>query len=47
VTVTANASAGGPPLVLHVDAPLLLVVCAAYAAGAAALVWAVTRRAPR
>jgi hypothetical protein len=30
-----------------VDAPLLLVVCAAYAAGAAALVWAVTRRAPR
>jgi hypothetical protein len=47
VTVTANASAGGPPLALHVDAPLLLVVCAAYAAGAAALVWAVTRRAPR
>ncbi len=47
VTVTANASAGGPPLVLHLDAPLLLAVCAAYAAGAAALVWGVTRRAAR
>jgi hypothetical protein len=47
VTVTANASAGGPPLLLHLDAPLLLAVCIAYAAGAAALVWGVTRRAAR
>jgi hypothetical protein len=47
VTVTANASVGGPPLVLHLDAPLLLTVCVVYATGAAALVWGVTRRAAR
>jgi hypothetical protein len=47
VTVTATASSGGPPLVLRLDALALFSVCAAYALGAAVLVWSVTRRAPR
>jgi ABC-type lipoprotein release transport system permease subunit len=47
VTVTATASSGGPPLLLHLDVLALLAVCAAYALGAAALVWGVTRGAPR
>jgi ABC-type antimicrobial peptide transport system permease subunit len=47
VTVTATASSGGPPLLLHLDALALFAVCAAYALGAAAVVWSVTRGAPR
>jgi hypothetical protein len=47
VTVTANAAAGEPPLALHVDFPVLVAVCAAYAAGAAALIWGTTRRVAR
>ena len=43
VTVTANAAAGEPPLVLHLDFLNLLAVCGAYAAGAAALIWGATR----
>jgi hypothetical protein len=43
VTVTANAAAGEPPLVLHLDLLTLLAVCGAYAAGAAALIWGATR----
>jgi hypothetical protein len=47
VTVTATAADGGPPLVLHLDARLLLVACAGYAAAALVLVWAATRRVAR
>ncbi len=47
VTVTANAAEGEPPLVLHLDLPVLLAICAAYAAGAAALIWGATRRVAR
>jgi hypothetical protein len=47
VTVTATAAAGGPPLVLRLDARLLLVACAGYAAVAFLLVWAATRRVAR
>jgi hypothetical protein len=43
VTVTANAGGGEPPLALHVDLPVLVAICAAYAAGAAALIWGATR----
>jgi hypothetical protein len=43
VTVTANAAEGEPPLVLHLDLPVVLAVCGAYAAGAAALIWGATR----
>jgi hypothetical protein len=47
VTVTANADAGEPPLVLDLDLPMLLAICAAYAAGATALIWGATRRVAR
>jgi ABC-type antimicrobial peptide transport system permease subunit len=47
VTVTATAAAGGPPLVLRLDARLLLVACAGYAAAAFLLVWAATRSVAR
>jgi hypothetical protein len=47
VTVTANAAAGEPPLALHADFPVLVAVCAAYAAGAAGLIWGTTRRVAR
>jgi hypothetical protein len=47
VTVTATAADGGPPLVLHLDARLLLVACAGYVAAALVLVWAATRRVAR
>ena len=47
VTVTATTSSGGPPLLLHLDALALFAVCACYALGAAAVVWSVTRGAPR
>jgi hypothetical protein len=43
VTVTANAAGVDPPLVLHLDAPVLAAACAAYAGIAAVLVWAATR----
>jgi hypothetical protein len=47
VTVTANAERAEPPLVLRLDGPLLVAVCAGYAALAALLVWASTRRVAR
>jgi hypothetical protein len=47
VTVTATAAGAEPPLTLHLDAPLVAAVCAAYAAVAALLVWAATGRAAR
>jgi ABC-type antimicrobial peptide transport system permease subunit len=43
----ANAAVGGPPLLLHLDARLLLLACAGYAAAALVLVWAATRRVAR
>jgi hypothetical protein len=45
--VTATAADGEPPLVFHLDARLLLVACAGYAAAALVLVWAATRRVAR
>jgi hypothetical protein len=47
VTVTANATAAEPPLLLHVDPALLALACAAYVAGAGLLVWGATRRVAR
>jgi hypothetical protein len=47
VTVTANAGAAEPPLVLRLDGPLLAAACAGYAAVAALLVWGTTRRVAR
>jgi hypothetical protein len=47
VTLTANATAPAPPLVLGIDWPLVAVFAAAYGVLAAALVAAVTRRGHR
>jgi hypothetical protein len=45
VTVTAASERAEPPLVLGVDLPLILTACLAFAAAAALLIWAATRRA--
>jgi len=47
VTVTANATAAEPPLLLRVDPALVALACAAYAAAAGLLVWGTTRRVAR
>lgn len=47
VTVTATAAAAEPPLVLRIDAALVAAVCGGFAAAAAFLVWATTRRVAR
>jgi hypothetical protein len=46
VTVTAVSERAEPPLVLGIDVPLVLAACLAFAAAAATLIWAATRRAP-
>jgi hypothetical protein len=47
VTVTANAGAAQPPLVLRIDEGLLVAACAAFLLAAGLLVWATTRRVAR